>query len=145
MFKIDGFDDMIRRLNNLDQELEAPVQKGVYKAAQRVQRDAKLLCGGFKESTGRLKGSIQAAVATNMASKQTEGIVSTNVEYAAYVEYGTGQRGAGSNIERPESGIAYKSDWAGMAAKPYLYPALKQNEGKIANDIASELKKWLGD
>jgi HK97 gp10 family phage protein len=144
MFEIDGFDDMIRRLENIDKELEEPIMKGVLKASRRVQRDAKLLCGGFKNPTNRLKNSIQAAVTTNMANRQVEGIVSTDVEYAAYVEYGTGRRGAASDVERPES-IAYKADWAGMEAMPYLYPALKQNEDKIEKDIASELKRWLGD
>lgn len=39
--------------------------------------------------------------------------------HAAYVEFGTGQRGAASG--RYPGG--YDGDWPGMSAQPYMYPA----------------------
>ena len=38
--------------------------------------------------------------------------------HAAYVEFGTGRRGAGSS-----SKVSYDPDWPGMAAQPYMQPA----------------------
>lgn len=45
--------------------------------------------------------------------------------HAAYVEFGTGQRGAASAGAAPGEG-GYDPDWPGMCAQPYMYPAAQQ-------------------
>ena len=72
--------------------------------------------------------------------------VYTNVEYAPYVEFGTGERGQSSDIDRPE-GISYKADWKGQAAQPYMTPAYlhAKNTGEVEQEVIksveSDIKK----
>ena len=50
-----------------------------------------------------------------------KGYVVYPADYAAYVEFGTGQRGSSSSGAGPYS---YSETWPGMVAQPYLRPAL---------------------
>ncbi len=75
--------------------------KGVIRGAKTIQKNAKYLCPTGE--TGHLKNSIKTKGQINQDS--VEGQVYTNLEYAPYVEFGTGQRGAESNIDRPERSI----------------------------------------
>lgn len=51
--------------------------------------------------------------------------------HAAYVEFGTGRRGAGSPAPPKMPGAGgYDPDWAGMRAQPYLYPAAQIARGR---------------
>ena len=90
--EIKGLDSLRRKLQSLGGELEQATEKGVEKATKTVQTAAKLLC---PVDTGYLRESIQ----TNFAwqpSGEYVGTVGTIVEYAPYVEFGTGQMGAAS-------------------------------------------------
>lgn len=53
-----------------------------------------------------------------------------NVEYAPYVEFGTGQRGAASSFPGKPEGINYTAGWAGMAARPMLTPSVEEGRGE---------------
>jgi len=135
----------MKNLNSLLKKLEklgadkTALTNGIRKATIKVQGDAKLLA---PVDTGQLRNSIQAE--TKQESGKVVGRVYTNVEYAAYVEFGTGQRGEASPSppKSPED-IYYRQDWAGMEAQPYLYPAAKQNERKVPEIVAAELRKEL--
>lgn len=115
----------------------------------------------FKYATGELPQSIQMAI--TRSPRQMTAHVGTNLEYAAYIEFGTGQKGAANhNGTSPEVQVAYRtSPWwihrsmvnpaaaevygwfknsdyqrvTGQPAHPYLYPALKNNEQLIANTL----------
>ena len=52
--------------------------------------------------------------------------------HAAYVELGTGRRGGGS------------PHWPGMAARPYLRPALEAGRAAFLEDAAARLRAALG-
>jgi HK97 gp10 family phage protein len=93
---------------------------------------------------GQLAGSIHMQVKST--GDALEGRVYTNVEYAAYVEFGTGIKGNGTypyqveglSLEYRDKGWAYfdedKGEWIytkGQEAQPYMYPALKENEKTI--------------
>lgn len=75
-------------------------RKGLERGAKKIQKNAKYLA---PVDTGHLRNSIK----TKSENKQdgAEAQVYTNLEYAPYVEFGTGQRGAESNIDRPERDI----------------------------------------
>lgn len=95
--------------------------------AERIVRETCLYIEGAAKSaapigpTGQLAGSIQSDVARY--DQGWLGVVSDPVEYAAYVNYGTGSRGASSAVpERPEE-IAYTGGWLGMEARPFMSQA----------------------
>lgn len=62
------------------------------------------------------------------------GEVTFHAYYAAYVNFGTGSRGAASKVpDRPDN-IRYTQGWVGMAAQPYLSIAYRE--------VVDELRVW---
>lgn len=82
--------------------------------AETVCESAKSFC---PVDTGRLKSSINVQLSGNSA------VISADVEYASYVEFGTSK----------------------MSAKPYLVPALLSNKQDILSAIAEMIKGGLCD
>ena len=135
---IKGVDSLVQRFNKI---ANIELKEAVQKATQLVYGQAKALAPA---DTGQLRGSIHMQVKDT--GKEIQGRVYTNVEYASYVEFGTGIKGNGTypyqveglNLEYKNKGWAYfdedKGEWVytkGQKAQPYMYPALKQNEKTI--------------
>lgn len=135
--EIKGLNTLLARLDSLGGNVEEALQNGIDKAARRVKKDAKLLC---PVDTGRLRNSIHHKT-SNEAGK-IEGVIFTNVEYAPYVELGTGQKGERAQIDIPE-GISYRHDLKGQSPVPFLFPALIQNENQIKKDVTNEVMKAI--
>jgi HK97 gp10 family phage protein len=112
-------------MNKLEEKKQkkAKLERALTRCAQAVQGAAKKKC---PVDTGRLRGSIVTEVHEDYA------LVGTNVEYAPYVEYGTGQSG--------DTSVAHRQDWKGQAPQPYLVPALKENEDKIRAILKEAVK-----
>lgn len=91
-------------------------------------------------STGRLRESIHMSV--NKYGTMIIGKVYTNVEYAKYVEFGTGQRGSGQYPyeDKLNFNLTYREDWAGMSPEPFMYPAVKSGRKYSESLLASEIK-----
>lgn len=53
-----------------------------------------------------------------------EGEARSGAEYSAYVNYGTGARGASSNVPGRTEEISYSAGWPGMAARPFFSQAV---------------------
>lgn len=136
---IEGLTSLLAKLDSLGGNIEKALTDGIDKSARRVKRAAKLLT---PVDTGRLRNSIQHK--TTRESGKIEGRVSTNVEYAAYIEFGTGQRGSDAQMFRPV-GISYRHDWKGMKPQPFLFPALTSSENAIKKDVISAVKKAISE
>lgn len=135
-----GLDSLMRKLDAIGGSSKEAVRVGIQQATKQVQGDAKMLAP--VGDSGRLRNSIQARMEEDKG--EPIGIVSTNVEYAAYVEFGTGQRGEASpSPPKWDGDLSYRQDWVGMTAKPYLYPALAQNKVLIPKMIAAQLRKAI--
>lgn len=77
--------------------------------------------------TGELVDSISTG-AVELVGSAVQGFVEADSPHAAFVEFGTGQRGAAS----PGAGSGpYNPDWPGMAAQPYMRPALDAARGEV--------------
>lgn len=137
MAVIKGLDSLMRKLNALGGNSEQAAIKGMQKATLLVEGDAKDLCA---VDTGQLRNSINSKV--EVSNGEVIGIVGTNVSHGAYVEFGTGQRGAASP-QPPEVDVSYSQDWVGMEAQPFLYPALRQNKDNITKLISRELRREI--
>ena len=143
MSSIEGADSLTRKLNNLEAVFQSgAVARAVQRGCMVVQAEAVNLC---PVDEGELRNSISTKV--EISNNGVIGKVYTNKEYAPYVEFGTGSRGESTydgNVD-----VTYNSEWAGMPAQPYLYPALKNNEEavvrRIRNDIAEEIRKVTGN
>ena len=121
---IKNIDRLIQRLNRIaDMELEEKMKEAV----TLVHGQAKALA---PVDTGNLAGSISMEI--NKKENDLEGRVYTNIQYAPYVEFGTGVKGNGSYpYDVNGLKLTYHESWGGMVAQPYMYPALKENEKYI--------------
>lgn len=115
---------------------ERAVIGAINQAALMVQSSA---ITRVPSDTGALRQSIRANPARSNGGKVSAS-VSTNLEYAPYVEFGTGARGASTN-QNTKVKVSYKSDWAGQRAQPFLYPALRQNRARAKNLITEAIRK----
>ena len=94
--------------------------------------------------SGDLRRSIESNVEGN--GNEIKGTISTPLEYAPYVEYGTGLYAEGGN-GRKEVPWAYKDEktgeliWtAGQHPHPFMRPALNDNR----NAIIATIKEGIG-
>jgi len=97
------------RQTNYPYVFDAINRKFLPKAGVRIKRAATDI---VPVKDGGLKGSIRYKVMKDKVS------IGTNLEYAPYVEYGTGRNAEGGKG---------KSSIQGMRARPYLRPALDSN------------------
>lgn len=116
----------------------ASIVPNMGKACALVERTAK---DTAPKKSGDLRRSIQSRVEVN--GNEVVGIIFTPLEYAPYVEYGTGIH-AENDGGRKDVPWAYEDEktgeliWtAGQHPQPYLRPALIENRDKI--------KKLLGE
>lgn len=121
-----------RNLNSINDALIS----GVSKAALLVQGSAK---NKAPVDSGALRQSIRADKA-KIQGENVTATVSTNLEYAPYVEFGTGSRGQSTNTNT-EVEVSYRSDWRGNKAQPFLWPALRENRNNSIKIIREEIRK----
>ncbi|MEA4894237.1 MAG: HK97-gp10 family putative phage morphogenesis protein [Oscillospiraceae bacterium] len=119
-------------IKNLEQAIEKEIPEALYnalvKAAIIVSNDAKVDC---PVDDGMLRQSIEYQVELN--NGEAIGYVGTNVEYAPYVEKGTGIYNA-EGRQTPWKYQDAKGNWhttSGMKAQPFLQPALDNNQDKV--------------
>lgn len=138
-----GLESVIKDLNKLGKSISTPIKTGMTKATNKCKRLAKEECPTNKDlkiTGGSLKESIHSEVRSK--AEQIVGEVSTNKEYAAYVEFGTGQRGMATNTNT-EVEVSYRADWAGQKAHPYMYPAFTQTKEELPKFLKNEMDKVL--
>ena len=121
-------------IKNIDRLTQKLTKMASMELNKKMSEAVTLVHGQAKElapvDTGNLAGSIRMKI--KRKSNEIEGRVYTNVQYAPYVEFGTGIAGNGSypyDIEGLD--LAYHEEWAGMPAHSYMYPALKMHEKYI--------------
>ena len=123
--ELEGLDKVLDKLDLFTDTNK--LSKAIGKACAIVERSAKQKA---PKGDGGLRRSITSEV------KDLEGIVYTPLEYAPYVEFGTGLFAEGGN-GRTDVPWCYQDDkgeWhttSGMAPHPYMRPALNENREEI--------------
>lgn len=127
--RLEGIEELTEKLDGLVDP--AKIKTAMGKACALVERTAKQKA---PKDTGELRRSITSKVEGQGAN--TEGIVSTPLEYAPYIEFGTGlfaEEGGRTDVP-----WAYKDEktgeliWTcGNKPQPYLRPALNENREEI--------------
>ena len=125
----------------LDKIRDFDVTKPLTKAGLLVEREARMNC---PVNTGNLRSSITSEVEGNTAT------IGTNVEYAPYVEFGTGlfaKNGDGRQdvpwVYRDDEGNYHST--SGMKPQPYLLPALDDNRDAIKDIFNEAIKEAISD
>ena len=126
--EVEGLDGLVERLESL---LDADAMKAAMgQACALVERSAKQKA---PKGTGELRRSITSKV--NVNGDNVEGVVFTPLEYAPYVEFGTGL--FAENGGRKDVPWCYQDDkgeWhttSGQHPQPYMRPALNENREAI--------------
>ncbi len=110
--------------------------RGLEKCGLAAEGYAANLC---PVDTGVLRGSITHAVAEG----ENAAYIGTNVEYAAYVELGTGRYYPGGR-PTPWAYQDANGDWhwtAGSRAQPYLRPAVENNAKQYVSIMNEEMTR----
>jgi HK97 gp10 family phage protein len=89
---------------------------------------------------GRLRASINVIFYDNGLTAD----VGTDVEYAVFVEFGTGRRGAATNMYKRPPGYVHGPK-KGMAAQPYLFPAWDAEKDRFLRKLRAAFRKGLGE
>lgn len=133
-------DRLLSRLRRI--ERGAGLREGIGRACREVvERAAVRNC---PVDTGNLQGSITSE--TPGPSDPPVGVVGTNVEYAPYVELGTGifaQNGDGRQ-DVPWRYQDAEGNWhttSGQRPQPFLQPALRDNEDAVRRLLAEGVKQ----
>lgn len=132
--KFEGIKDIEKSLDNIADTSNIAAALG--KACALVERTAKQ---NAPKGNGALRNSITSTV------EGDKGIVYTPLEYAPYVEYGTGLFAEGGNGRKdvPWSYQDEKGEWyttEGMQPHPFLRPALEENRAEIVRLLKGGIK-----
>ena len=129
--------DVLKKLGDVAENLSAGLYNALQESGEVVRKEAVLNC---PVQTGRLRGSITVNVEGNTAE------IGTNLEYAPFVEYGTGSKGDKSVAHTTREKWTYYSGGqffttSGQAPQPFLTPALKNNKDTIIKLIREAVKR----
>ena len=133
---VSGIDNVLQMLTDIADVDK--LEKAVQKACALVEREAKKKA---PKKSGDLRRSIQSKV--DVIGTDVKGTVFSPLEYAPYVEYGTGL--FAEEQGRTDVPWAYKDEktgelifTSGQKPQPYLRPALNENREKIKEIIMKE-------
>lgn len=134
---IENLDKLISKLEKLDN-----VNQAMEQACILVENEAKIKC---PVDNGLLRNSITHYIEDN--PNELVGVVGTNVEYAPYVEFGTGiYSSLGNGRQDRWKYKDAKGEWhstIGQHPQPYLQPALEENRSKIEKMFKEQIKKGV--
>ena len=130
--EIEGLEKIVERIQDMAQTQK--MERAMGKACAIVERDA---IKKAPKGAGDLRRSIQSRVEKD--GKDIVGVIFTPLEYAPYVEYGTGLFAeTGGRTDVPWVYCDDKGDFystSGMKPQPYMRPALNENREKILEII----------
>ena len=132
--KFEGLDNILGKLKKISSS--ANIEGALGTCCALVEREAKQLA---PKDNGELRRSITSKVEGNT------GIVFTPLEYAPYVEYGTGLFAEqGGRTDVPWSYQDEEGEWhstSGQKPQPFMRPALDNNKAMIKQILMEELTK----
>lgn len=132
--KFEGLDKVLDKLDKISST--ANVEAALGTCCAIVERSAKQLA---PKDNGELRRSITSKVEDGV------GIVFTPLEYAPYVEYGTGLFAEeGGRTDVPWSYQDEEGEWhstSGQKPQPFMRPALNNNISLIKQILKEELTK----
>ena len=134
MAKLEGIERVQKHLDNInldDKKLNQILSQACLIVENQARRDAPV-------DNGVLRNSIRSEV------EGKQGVVGTNIEYAPYVEFGTGLFAVnGDGRQTPWSYQDEMGEWhttIGQHPQPFLGPALEMNRETIINFIKERLE-----
>lgn len=147
-----GLDKQIRKLAKIKSEIETEIDRIMLRAALILEAEVKRVITQINSETydpkkkrgdlidtGTLKASIHSYVRKRFG---VEGVVQTTMEYAPFLEFGTGKRGKANPHPEKPSWYQY-GDSPGNKAYKYMHTAWENKKDEIIKYVNSELRKVM--
>ena len=137
MSKIEGLEEVLDSFDSLADT--SGYKSALEKACALVEASAKKAA---PKDSGELRRSITSKI--DESNGEIQGIIFTPLEYAPYVEYGTGLFAEEGGRSTPWTYKDDKGEWhrtSGQKPQPFMRPALAENREKIINI----LKEGIGN
>ena len=135
--EIEGIGKVLKRLEKLSNTEN--IEKAMGKACAVVEAAAKQ---NAPKDTGALRQSISSKVENR--NGHIEGVIFTPLEYAPYVEYGTGLFAeSGGRKDVPWNYQDDKGEWhstSGQKPQPFMRPAVEDNRNRIIEILGEGIK-----
>jgi HK97 gp10 family phage protein len=135
-FEFTNLDVVVRNIGEKISEQNA--EQALGKACALLEREAKMKA---PKDTGALRNSITSKIEHD--GEELSGIVFTPLEYAPYIEYGTGLFAEnGGRTEVPWSYQDDEGNWhstSGIHPQPFMRPAFDENREEIVKILAEGL------
>lgn len=134
---LEGMDDVLKMLDKVTDPKQ--IHNSLGKACALVERSA-------KQKAPKGDGHLRRSITSRVDDTKREGIVFTTLEYAPYVEYGTGLFAEDGNGRKdvPWHYQDDKGEWhttSGMKPQPYMRPALHENRTQIIRILKEGITK----
>jgi HK97 gp10 family phage protein len=130
--ELEGINDLLSTLGEMADLTQ--LEGALGQACALVERSAKQKA---PKGTGELRRSITSKVEKN--GSDIQGVIYTPLEYAPYVEFGTGLFAeSGGRQDVPWNYQDDKGEWhstSGMKPQPYMRPALNENREEILKKL----------
>lgn len=133
--KITGLASILGQLDDLV-NMDS-LEQGMKASCALVERSAKQ---NVPVATGELRRSISSKVETD--GQTVTGTIYTPLEYAPYIEYGTGLFAEKGGRNTPWSYQDDKGEWhttSGMPPQPFMRPALERNRTAILEKLGGSI------
>jgi HK97 gp10 family phage protein len=135
-FEFTNLDVVVKSIGEKISEQNA--EQALGKACALLEREAKMKA---PKDTGALRNSITSKIEHD--GEELSGIVFTPLEYAPYIEYGTGLFAEnGGRTEVPWSYQDDEGNWhstSGIHPQPFMRPAFDENREEIVKILAEGL------
>jgi HK97 gp10 family phage protein len=132
-----GKAELVQNLKDLDLRTANKVKLILLDSAMNIQRMTKERCPVRKDPKAKVGGRLRASYQIQFLNNGFTSEVGTNVEYAAFVEFGTGQRGAASGLTYLPAEYRHGTI-PGQTAQPHLYPSFEEERPKFIERIKRE-------
>ena len=139
-FKIEGMKEAVRNIQDWELEKIRQSRLQIERSAINIEREAKNLCPVDDQI---LRPSIAKTVTATDSGRVLEAEVGTSVEYAPFVEFGTGS-GVSVPAGQEEFAMQFKGKTGrkrNYPARPFLFPAWERERPKFVNAMEAILAK----
>lgn len=136
-----GVDKTIKELQATQTQIQVKMKQILLRAAMILEAEIKkqITAMGLVD-TGNLRASVHSFVRQKF--NQKEGVAGTNVDYAPFLEYGTGQRGASSDHPDVPDDYLY-GDNKGITAYKFMHKAWVKKRDDIITYVNTEVRKVI--
>jgi HK97 gp10 family phage protein len=140
--ELNGADNIIQKLEQMKTGLKAETERIMLQAAMILEAEIKRQITNMElVDTGTLRASVFSFVRNQFGV--VDGVAATNIEYASFLEYGTGQRGAESNYQDVPQDYNY-GESAGIRAYKYMWTAWENKKDQIVAFLEKEFIRVVG-